>query len=557
MLRKSLLFLFWSWQVTLTFGQQSSASGNSTGIDRPKLVVGIVVDQMRWDFLYRYYNRYGEGGFKRLLRDGFSCENAMINYLPSYTAVGHSTIFTGSVPSVDGITGNDWTEQLSGKKNYCTDDSTVKGVGSDSPEGKMSPRNLLVSTITDELRIATNYQSKVIGVSLKDRAAILPAGHAANGAFWLDDVNGHFITSTYYMSTLPEWVTRFNDKNEIGQLISKPWNTLYPISTYIQSDSDDEAYEGKFAGESAPVFPHRIKEAYDKNNSSFRFTPFGNTLTLDFAAAAIEGYSLGQGTMTDFLTINCASTDYVGHMYGPNSIEIEDTYLRLDRDLESFFNMLDRRIGKGKWLVFLTADHGVAHTIGYMKKHNLPADFFVSKPIVDHLNQVLANKFGVERLIISGSNYQISFDMARIEERELDFEKIKKVVTDYLRRQPGVSYAVDLEKIGESPIPEPIKTMIINGYNFKRSGPVEVIMDPGWFEGYGKTGTTHGSWNSYDTHIPLVFMGWGIAHGNSNAQIHMTDIAPTLAAILHIQMPNGCVGVPIKELMKKRAKEED
>jgi predicted AlkP superfamily pyrophosphatase or phosphodiesterase len=521
-------------------------------IIRPKLVVGIVVDQMRWDYLYRYYSKYSEGGFKRLLKQGFSCENTYINYLPSFTAVGHTCIFTGSVPSITGITGNDWIDQLTGGHVYCTDDSTVQSVGVNfALDGKMSPRNLLVTTIADELRIATNYQSRVVGISLKDRAAILPAGHTANAAFWMDDSSGNFISSTYYMKSLPENVENFNKQRKIEQFTNSEWNTLYPISTYIESDSDNKSYEGKLTGENFPVFPHNLKSAYAKNHGSFRSTPFGNSLTLDFARTILDTYQLGQGTATDFLTINCASTDYVGHLFGPNSIEIEDTYLRLDLDLASFFSYLDQKIGKDQYIVFLTADHGAAQAVGYSQMNRIPADYFVNSNILTNLDQLIQQKLGYFRVIRSGSNYQINFDMEKINAYNADFEAIKKLVVDYLKKQPGVAYAVDIEKIQDAPIPEPIKTMIINGYNYKRSGQIQVVFQPGWLESYAKTGTTHGTWNPYDTHIPLVFMGWDIHSGASAARVNMTDIAPTLATLLHIQVPSGNIGMPIIDLLTR------
>jgi predicted AlkP superfamily pyrophosphatase or phosphodiesterase len=551
-LRNYLLVFFTA--ISLAASAQVKTISNETGmLNRPKLVVGIVVDQMRWDYLYRYYSRYGNGGIKRLINEGFSCENTMINYLPSFTAVGHTCIFTGSVPALDGITGNEWIEQLSGKLIYCTEDSTVKSVGAESAEGKMSPRNLLVSTVTDELRIATNYQSKVVGISLKDRAAILPAGHTANAAFWLDDASGNFITSTYYMQQLPAWAAQYNKDKKIEQLIKNEWTTLYPLNTYMQSDSDNESYEGKFPDEKTTTFPHNIKEVYanPKTKGAFRSTPFGNTLTLDFAKAAVDGYQLGKGPATDFLTINCASTDYVGHMFGPNSVEIEDTYLRLDQEFEKFFTFLDASVGKGQYTVFLTADHGVAHTIGYMQKHELPGENWSSRPIMNNLNRLLIEKTGVDGLVRSGINYQVNFDLNKIEQQHLNYDSIKKICVDYLQQQPGIAYAVDINKIGSLPIPEPLKTMIVNGYNFKRSGGIQIILNPGWFEGYGNTGTTHGTWNPYDTHIPLVFMGWGIKQGSSNTVVNMTDIAPTIAALLHIQMPNGCIGKPIQEVSSK------
>lgn len=520
-------------------------------VQRPKLVVGIVVDQMRWDYLYRFYDRFGAGGFRRLLGDGFSCENTMINYLPSYTAVGHSTIFTGSVPALDGIAGNDWTEQLTGKMMYCTADSTVMGVGNASAvDGKMSPRNLLVTTITDELRLATNFQSKVVGVSLKDRASILPAGHLGNAAFWLDDATGNFITSTYYMQQLPDWVTAFNNKRRVDALIEKGWSPLYPLSTYVQSAADSNSYEGLFPGEKSSVFPHNLKEIYAKSKSSFRQTPFGNDITLEFAKEALTAYRLGKGTATDFLTINFASTDYVGHLYGINAIEMEDTYLRFDKDLADLFAALDAQVGKGQYLLFLTADHGAAHAIGFMQEHNLPADFWYNRTLSDTLNKVLAAKFSTPSLVRSITNYQVNFAVDKIAATGLDYDAIKKASVEFLKRQPGVSFAVDVDNIGQAPIPQPLKTMITNGYYYKRSGGVQIILNAGWFETYSKTGTTHGTWNPYDAHIPLLWYGWNIKPGKTNRQVNMTDISATLAALLHIQMPNGCIGNVIEEVVK-------
>lgn len=537
---KSILILAFIFTYSHSDAQQK--------VEKPKLVVGIVVDQMRWDYLYRYADRYGSGGFKRLLNEGFSCNNTFINYLPSYTAVGHSTIFTGSVPAIHGITGNNWIDQQTGKSVYCTDDSTVQSVGTTSNEGKMSPRNLLVTTVTDELRIASNFQSKVIGVSLKDRASILPAGHAANGAYWFDNSSGKFITSTYYTDKLPEWVNRFNDQDIPSKLVSKDWNTLYPISTYTNSTADNVKWEGVFKGEKEPVFPHRISTFYKENKDNIRSTPFGNTLTLDFAKAAVEGNNLGGGAFTDFLTINCASTDYVGHKYGPNSIEVEDTYLRLDKDLADLFSFLDKRLGKGNYTVFLTADHGAANSINFMKEHNLPAGFFSSGKITKALADFQQKKFG-HVLLKQDLNYHLGFNTELIDSLGLDYTKIKEETLQFLRMQEGVAFAVDIQNIGLSPVPEPLKTMIINGYNAKRSGPAIVIANSGWFSS-GGTGTTHGNWNPYDTHIPLIFMGWGIAHGHSSATYHMTDIAPTISALLHIQMPSGCVGNVITEVVK-------
>lgn len=519
----------------------------SSSLDRPNLVVGIVVDQMRWDYLYRYYDRYGNGGFKRLINEGFSCENTFINYLPSVTAIGHTTIFTGAVPAISGIAGNDWIDQLTGKAMYCTGDSTVQSVGTTSKAGEMSPRNLLVSTVTDELRLATNMSARVIGVSLKDRASILPAGHIPTGSYWFDDVAGKFITSTYYMSQLPDWVNKFNDQNEPEKLTANGWSTLYPINTYKASSADDVAWEGKFKDEQTTAFPHKVQNIYKDQHSVIRNTPFGNTLTLDLAKAAIDAYKLGNGPSTDFLTINCASTDYVGHMFGVNAIEIEDVYLRLDKDLEAFFMLLDQKVGKKNYTVFLTADHGAAHSFSFLNQYNIPAQAWNGTQMVTSLNQLLKEKYDVPNIVVSGMDYKVNFNHALIEKMKLDYSAIKGMVVDYMKKQPGVMFVADLDKIGDASIPEPIKTKLINGYNTKRSGSVAIILEPGWFSG-GKTGTSHGNWNPYDTHIPLLFMGKGIKHGSSNRTINMTDIAPTVSALLHIQMPSGCVGNVITEI---------
>jgi predicted AlkP superfamily pyrophosphatase or phosphodiesterase len=540
------VFLFTS-VASVSFAQKAKKQSPDV-VKRPKLVVGIVVDQMRWDYLYRYYDRYSDGGFKRLLKEGFRCENTYINYLPSATAVGHAAIFTGSVPAINGMADNDWVDQLTGATQYCVTDTTVNGVGSTAEEGKRSPRNLLSSTITDELRLATNFKSKVVGVSLKDRASILPAGHMPTGAFWFDDASGHFITSTYYMQELPAWVNSFNNSNQPEKLLANGWSTLYPINTYVQSSPDNSVWEGKFAGEITPTFPHKVNEIYKTRHTVIRSTPFGNTLTLDFAKAAIDAYQLGNNNTTDFLTINCASTDYVGHMFGINAIEIEDTYLRLDRDLAAFFTTLDNKLGKGNYTVFLTADHGASNAIEFNKAHNMPAGAWNGNGYKTKLNQLLKTKFKEENLVLSIIEYQVNFNIPLIEKAKLDYSAVKQTVVDYFRNEPTTLFVADMAKINDAAIPEAVKTKMINGYYYRRSGAVFVIPISGWFQG-GATGTGHGEWNAHDTHIPLIFMGWGIKPGVSYGNVYTTDIAPTVSSLLHIQAPSGAIGSPISAVL--------
>ncbi|HEX7367473.1 MAG TPA: alkaline phosphatase PafA [Pelobium sp.] len=518
---------------------------------RPKLVVGIVVDQMRWDYLYRFANRYGAGGFNRLLREGFTCENTQIPYLPTFTAPGHTSIYTGTVPAIHGIAGNDFLIQATGKSLYCTEDSTVKTVGSTSKAGEMSPANLLTTTITDELRLATNFKSKVIGVALKDRGGILPAGHTANAAYWFDDATGNWITSTYYMTALPTWVNNFNNQKIAEKYIKQDWNTLYPIETYNQSTADDNAYEGKLSGEKAPVFPHQLSKMFKGNYNIIRTSPYGNDLTLDFAKDVIKNEQMGKGAATDFLTVSFSSTDYVGHNYGVNAIETEDTYLRLDKNIEDLLNTLDATVGKGEYTVFLSADHGAAHNPTFLTDRRIPAGLWPSSAILKSLNAALETTFKQPKIVLNFGNYQVNFNNSLLESQNLDYNAIKDFTVKFLRKQEGVYNAIDMEKTATASIPDALKTRVINGYNPARSGAIQILLQPALFSGYGATGTTHGTWNPYDTHIPLVFMGWGIKHGSLNRPTSMTDIASTLAALLHIQEPNGNIGLPIEEVLKK------
>jgi len=521
-----------------------------SGVARPKLIVGIVVDQMRWDYLYRYNDRYQTGGFKRLLGEGFTCENTHIDYLPTETGPGHSCIYTGSVPSIHGIAANNFYIQSTGYNMYCAEDTTVQSVGTTSKAGLMSPRNLQASTITDELKLATNFRSKVIGIALKDRGSILPAGHTPDGAYWFDDITGNWITSTYYMKGLPAWVDKFNSLKLPGTYLAKPWTTLYPIDTYKQSTADNTPYEGMFRSEKAPVFPHDMPTIRGEGFSSLRATPSGNTLTLDFAKAAMEAEQLGKGTQTDFLAVSLSSTDYIGHQFGPNSVEAEDVYLRLDRDLASFFTYLDGKVGKGNYTVFLSADHGAAHNTAFLKDHNIPSGLFDGSAATTALNAMLEDQYKIKRAVLAIDNYEVNFNNVAIANAKADAEKIKQDCITYLRKQPGVLYAVDMQKAQEASVPADIRERIINGYNAERSGTIQLILKPGWFAGRSKTGTSHGVSSPYDTHIPLVFMGWGIKHGSLNRDTHMTDISATLAALLHIQMPSGCIGKVIPEVMK-------
>lgn len=544
MVRNIFISFYLSFISTIALAQDTKS------VASPKLVIGLVIDQMRWDYLYRYNDLYSENGFRRLIKKGFSCENTFLPYVPTYTGPGHSSIFTGSVPAINGIIGNDWYDESTGKIVYCTSDSTVKTVGSNSEEGQMSPRNLWTTTIGDELRLATNFSSKVIGISLKDRASILPAGHSANAAYWFDATVGKWITSTYYEKELPAWVIKENDKLLPDSYMAKDWTTLLPVAKYSQSTIDDENFEGRIPGENAQTFPHKLSQIPTKfRYESFKFTPFGSTYTFDMAKQAIESEKLGNGNVPDLLTISISSTDYIGHTFGPNSIETEDAYLRLDKDIADFLSYLDTKLGEGNYLLFLTADHAVAHIPAFLQQHNIPAGTFSSADFRPALNKIILEKYKVDNAVIFIRNNQVYLNNAEIELKGVNVSQIKNEVIKFLKQQPSIVNAFSTDDIESQSIPSPIKQRLINGYNPKRSGEIGYFTKPAFIDD-GPRGTTHGSWNPYDSHIPLLWFGFNIKAGKTNREVYMTDIAPTVSAILNIQMPDGCVGKVIEEVVK-------
>ncbi|MEX6687840.1 alkaline phosphatase family protein [Danxiaibacter flavus] len=546
------VFVLGLFTVITSNSQSSSAAASKQGVSRPKLVVGIVVDQMRWDYLYRYNDVFkANGGFKRMLNDGFSCENTMIPYTPTVTAAGHTCVYTGSVPAIHGIMGNDWYDNQKRKEMYCAGDTSVQTVGSsNAAAGAMSPANMLTTTITDELRLATNFQSKVIGVALKDRGAILPAGHSANAAYWYDGKSGNFITSTYYMNVLPDWVQNFNNRKLVDSLYQLNWTLALPKETYpIYCTADDKAYEGKPFGTPNSAMPYDLSKYAGTDYSKISSTPHGNTLTVEMAKAAVLNEGLGKNGVTDFLAVSFSSPDYVGHTFGPNSWEQLDDYVRLDESLGKLFDFLDASVGKGQYTVFLTADHAVAHVPGFMKENRLPGGTISESTILKGLNQMLKDKFGKDNIVVNASNYQFYLNHALIESSDMDKNDIIRQTIKYLRNVDGVVNAFELDKLAQTTLTSTIKERVTNSYLPARSGDIQIILKPGYIDG-GATGTTHGLWNPYDSHIPLLWYGWGIRKGKTNIETYMTDISPTVAALLHIQMPSGNVGQVIEDVMK-------
>ena len=492
--------------MTLMMCCVSNVSAQEKFNDRPKLVVGIVVDQMRWDYLSRYYDKFREDGFRRLVDKGYSFDNCLINYLPTVTAIGHTSAYTGTSPAFHGICGNNF--YIDGRKTYCTDDPSVMPVGSDNKkDGQMSPRNLLSTTIGDQLRLHTDFRAKVIGISYKDRAAIFPAGRAANAAYWLDKKNRLFITSTYYMQELPQWVKDYNKK-----LVKN--------------------------------------EVFKKMGKDIGLSPETGHITTDMAIAALDGEKLGQGDETDMLCVSYSQTDVIGHKWSTRGEHTDEAYLELDKDLSRLFAALDEKVGKGNYIAFLTADHGAAHHNHFMAEHGRTGGEWLSEQLKADLEKYVAQKLGNTKNVVMGIlDYRFFLDHEGIAAQGLDLQRVKDVAIEFLRKSPNISFVVDYEKAGHAPVPAVIRERILMGYNFHRSGDIIVCVEPGYYEvgpWSSPVGTTHGEWNPYDSHIPLLFYGWKVPHGATAQEVHITDIAATVCALIRIQQPNACVGVALK-----------
>tara|TARA_B110000046_G_C13025555_1_gene413813 strand:+ start:888 stop:2525 length:1638 start_codon:yes stop_codon:yes gene_type:complete len=529
-----------------------SCKSQETTQQKPKLVVGIVIDQMRYDYLTRFTDRFGENGFKRLLNNGFSVENAYYNYIPTYTAVGHASIYTGTTPDNHGIISNNWYDKFLKKSIYCVDDNNYKTVGNTSDTGSKSPFRMYTTTVTDQLHLAQNMNGKTIGIAIKDRSAILPAGHTANGAYWFDGgKNGQWISSTFYMESLPKWVTDFNSSGKANDYLKNPWNSLYEIKTYTNSIIDDNIFEGKFKGETTTSFPHDIPslKASNGNFDILKGIPAGNSFTSDFTKAAIIGENLGKSKFTDFLAISFSSTDYIGHQFGPASKEIEDTYLRLDKDLADLLSFLDKQVGENNYTVFLTADHAAVDVPAYLQSVKIPAHYFDTKKFRQAVIAITKKYFNSIELIENISNYQIFLDKQKIESLGLDKNTVAEKLVEEVITLEGIYKAVTAKTLQTSRFTDGIMNSLQNGYNQKFSGDVMLIPFPATLTG-GRTGTSHGSGYSYDAHIPLIFYGNGIKKGVSKKRYEIIDIAPTIANLLKIEVPNASTGKIIDEALK-------
>lgn len=508
---------------------------------RARLVVGIIIDQFRYDYLSRFEDLYGEGGFRRLMREGAVFANANYIYSPTVTAPGHATMMSGSTPAVHGIVGNDWFDRATGKTVTSVLDESVKPVGIDDVKTGGSPRRLIGSTVGDQLRLHTNGKSKVIGISFKDRSAIMPAGKHPTAAYWYSSETGEFVSSTYYLDELPAWVKQFHRDNKPDKYFGAKWERLMPASAYERSAADAAAYEKSGYGN---TFPYTINGGGDKPGpkfyDQFGATPFANDYTAAFAKAAIENEALGQDDHPDLLTISFSANDAVGHTYGPHSQETQDITVRTDRVLADLFAYIDRRVGLQNTIVVLTADHGVAPVPEQMTEYKLGGRY-QSGAIRTAVEKALGEKFGADKYVLAYANGSIYFDYDAIERRKASREEVERVGAAAAMNVEGVAECFARSDILAGKLPlTPVAEHVARGFHEARSGDLVIVQRPFYLS--GTSGTSHGTPYSYDTHVPVIFLGYGVKAGTFYSASSPSDIAPTLAALLRIEPPSNVVG---------------
>ena len=512
----------------------------------PKLVVGIVVDQMRTDYIYRYWDNFGEGGFKRLIGEGTFLRDAHYNYMPTVTGPGHASIYTGTTPSLHGIVANDRYDRATRKTIYCTQDMVHQAVGTLPDNAHRSPVQLLSTTLADELERRTERRSKTVGVALKDRSSILPIGRTGDAAYWLYATEGNFITSTWYMKALPQWVTDFNNRKLAEQYLAQTWSLTLPVERYHQVLPDNNPYEiPLYRGipASLPINLDSLRKA-GAGLDLLSYTPWGNTITTDMALAALKGEQMGADAITDLLAISYSSTDILGHRVGPRAVELEDMYIRLDRELKRLLDELDKSVGVGQYTVFLTADHGAVDVPQYLKDMKGSAGYVDVQDVVDRV----VREFPAQ---VSGGSLRVD----TVTEGQVFLRagsEMTKLFAERLNVQPEFAIAVSGSG-STTTLDDNLAPLLRNGYMPQRSGDILFVMRPGYFEleewsnGHG---TTHGSpWN-YDTHVPILFFGAGVQHGEVLRRTHITDIVPTISAIVGMSLTDACTGRVVIEVVK-------
>ncbi len=537
---KNLFFiLIFFLSLLTTFAQKS---------ENPKLVVGIVVDQMRYDYLEKFYNDFGENGFKRIINGGTNFTNCKINYIPTVTGAGHASIYTGTTPYFHGIIANDWKDRKTFNNVNCV--TTIRPTNKIYSEGiskKQSPDQLLSTTIGDQIKLNYYGKCKVISISIKDRAAILPAGFAADAAYWFNEDNGKFITSYHYMNKLPNWVTNFNNSGKVDSYIKKEWTLFKPTEVYKNLLPDNSPYETDVFDEGRTSFPHSFKNVLkSKTYEKLVHTPFGNQILIDFIKETLANENLGKGNNVDFLAISFSTPDKIGHDYGLQSYELKDNYLRLDAQLAELLNMLDAQVGKGNYLLFLTADHGAMDNTQLLKDMHFNAGVLESTNYYDGLLKFLSNKYGSDSLIAIRFSRNIYLNYDILEKLKLNPEEVERTIKDYLLYNvPAITEVYTRSELEGIEASRYTNNYLLNGFNKKRSGDVVFSLRANYLNSPKDLGAQHGSRHEYDSHIPLIFYGTSIPKSTRNEKVYIVDIAATVCDLIHVEQPSDCIGIPL------------
>lgn len=515
--------------------------------ERPNLVVSIIVDQLRYDYLERFQSQFTDRGFGLFYKQGAVLSFGRYNYFPTSTAPGHATVLSGAPPSEHGIIGNSWFDKRTRKSVYCAEDKSVEGVGITGIDGQRSPKNFIGSNLADQMRL--HLGSRVIGISMKDRGAILPAGNKPAGAYWFDSKSGHFVTSTYYTKSLPDWVVDYNNKDRAGSFLGTKWTRLLPADQYDYED--DAPGERPLPGEKKAVFPHTIGSKTNTTRSAVMPTPFANQILMEFAMAAIEGEGLGSGERTDLLCVSFSPVDYIGHAFGPHSHEIQDTIIRLDRQFDAFFDYLDQKIGLENVLIHLTADHGVAPLPEFAQAQGIAGGRYNAATQLLDLMGKLSDHFGPAKYFLypKFSSGQLIYDHSVLREKKIPVADVDKFIREWAFDTGLFQAAYSRAQLLDGLAPGQIGRAVFNGFNGERGADMILIAKQFLIPTYGSGGTTHGSPYNYDTHVPMLFFGPGVKPGRYDDEFYITDIAPTLAAILRVELPSGCTGKPLVKML--------
>ncbi len=523
--------------------------------ESPKIIIGIVVDQMCYDYLYRFEKNYSEDGFKKLMNEGSHLKNMHFNYIPTYTGPGHASIYTGTTPSSHGIIANDWLERSSNQSVNCVGDNSVKGIESSPTYGSSSPKRLNTNTVTDLLKMS-NPESKVISMSIKDRGAILPGGHKSDGTYWFDYGKGTFITSSYYKTELPKWLQDFNQKNN-ATYYANVWTPLLEEDAY--SVLDDSPYERILGGKTTPTFPYDIPSLCVTNSSlqPFTMSPYANTMLTDLALSAIKHENLGQDEYPDMICISYSSPDIAGHAFGPDSKEIEDMYIRLDIDLARFLKSLEDSFGSEGFTLFLTADHGVVTVPQKLVDEGLPGGYVFVDEIINKLRASCESRFGIDFIMGQDNlNIYLDYDLLENSKDSIDINQVLTLLEKEISGIEGVKQtARGSELIKRIKSEDHLIQMLREGFDPKRSGDLLLILEYGYLPKSSLSlnphqGTSHGSGYTYDTHVPCLWYGSGIKNKETLQRLNITDIGPTLLELLNLPKSESISGSPINAILK-------